>query len=142
MARRRNDNASGTGLTYVEGVEDVMALLQELVVKAPERYESILTDYGDKIGNSAKSRIKDKTGNLRSSCNTKRTFTANTKKVSVIFGGTKAPHAHLVEFGHRMVTHSGQVVGDVKPHRFLRPAFEEHLPNLTRELESALDSLT
>lgn len=33
-----------------------------------------------------------------------------------------APHAHLVEFGHAMVTHDDRVVGHVPAHSFLRKA--------------------
>lgn len=35
-----------------------------------------------------------------------------------------APHAHLVEFGHVLVTPKGKVVGHVPAHPFLRPAVE------------------
>lgn len=34
----------------------------------------------------------------------------------------KGAHGHLVEFGHRMVTHDGRVVGNVPAHPFMRPA--------------------
>ena len=33
-----------------------------------------------------------------------------------------APHAHLVEYGHAMVTHDGRTVGHVAAHPFLRLA--------------------
>ena len=33
-----------------------------------------------------------------------------------------APHAHLVEYGHAMVTHDGRTVGHVAAHPFLRQA--------------------
>lgn len=32
------------------------------------------------------------------------------------------PHAHLVEYGHMMVTHDGRTVGHVPAHAFLHPA--------------------
>lgn len=42
----------------------------------------------------------------------------------------RAPHAHLVEFGHAQVTHDGRVVGHVPAHSFLRAARDEVLASL------------
>ncbi len=41
-----------------------------------------------------------------------------------------APHAHLVEFGHAMVTHEGDTIGHVPAHSFLRRAKNEVLAQL------------
>ena len=41
-----------------------------------------------------------------------------------------APHAHLVEYGHAMVTRDGRVVGHVPAHSFLRSARDEVLATL------------
>lgn len=43
-----------------------------------------------------------------------------------------APHAHLVEFGHAMVTKHGREVGTVTAHPFLRPALDANM-NLARQ---------
>ena len=42
----------------------------------------------------------------------------------------KRPHAHLVEYGHYMVTSDGRTVGFVPPHAFLRPAKDEVMARL------------
>ncbi len=39
-------------------------------------------------------------------------------------GWPEGAHAHLVEFGHRIVTHDGRVVGTARPHPFQRPAMD------------------
>lgn len=47
--------------------------------------------------------------------------------------GAKWPegaHAHLVEYGHRMVTHDGRHVGTVPPSPFFRPAVNFARPNV------------
>ena len=41
-----------------------------------------------------------------------------------------APHAHLVEYGHAMVTHEGDTIGHVPAHSFLRRAKNEVLSRL------------
>lgn len=61
---------------------------------------------------------ESKTGNLKKSISTQK---------SIYEGGgyivkATAPHAHLVEFGHIMVTRSGKVVGHVPAHPFLHRA--------------------
>lgn len=53
--------------------------------------------------------------------------------VSIHKGGLGLPpfiaiptrYAHLVEFGHDIVTHDGRIVGHVGPHAFMRPAWDE-----------------
>jgi len=44
---------------------------------------------------------------------------------AVVDVGTKKPHAHLVEFGHRKVV-GDQTLGQVPAYPFLRPAFDEN----------------
>lgn len=41
-----------------------------------------------------------------------------------------APHAHLVEFGHAMVTHDGRTIKHVPAHSFLRTAKKSVLARL------------
>jgi len=68
----------------------------------------------------------------------------------------KAPHAHLVEFGHRIVVGgtvarkdgslkgggknrgAGRVVGFVPPRPFLRPAFQQNKENMLRRYRQKL----
>ena len=42
------------------------------------------------------------------------------------------PHAHLVEYGHYLVTPEGKTIGFVPPHPFLRPARDEVAAGLGR----------
>jgi len=71
------------------------------------------------------SAFKDKTGYLRKSIKVTKPTAADIAEAgdpSVLVVRTRAPHAHLVEDGHAMVTADGRVVGHVPPHPFLRPA--------------------
>ena len=125
----------------VTGLQEVRDLFDTLMREAPEAYKHELQKAGDVIENSAKSKVNSVTGNLKSSFRTKEMFTEKKQKVSVMAGGAKAPHAHLVEYGHRQVTSKGEVVGDVPAHPFLRPAFEEHKEALVKSLVQAIDRL-
>lgn len=59
-------------------------------------------------------------GNVRLAVNLPRNREAD---AVVYLVRAKAPHAHLVEYGHAMVTRSGNTVGYVPAQPFLRPAF-------------------
>jgi len=78
-----------------------------------------------------------RTGNLRAGWRVrKRTFYRGTVR-----GGVnrtkKAAHAHLVEFGHRVVR-AGRVVGHAAAHPFIRPAFEAARPRAEQLIDTAL----
>ena len=132
----------GTTATHVEGVQEVMDLLDSLRTLAPQKYRDTLEYYALQIETGYKGRIHSVTGSLVSSVKTRKTFNENTNRVSVIAGGEKAPHAHLVEFGHRQITKDGRIVGDVPPKPHMRNTFEAVLPSLVAELESIIDALT
>jgi HK97 gp10 family phage protein len=67
----------------------------------------------------------DKTGHLRKSIRVTKPTSEDMQEAGetdVMVVRTRAPHAHLVEDGHAMVTSDGRVVGTVPPHPFLQPA--------------------
>jgi len=72
------------------------------------------------------SRIHDVTGYLRKHT----TSNFNRLKLEGVVR-EKAPHAHLVEFGHKGPAPAPE-------HPTMRPAFEEERPNLIRGLEEAI----
>lgn len=143
-ARYDNYQQTGTSSTKVEGVDAVMSLLDALIYEAPEMYWNTLEKYGERIRAGALVRIKDKTGNLRRSFTLKKKKTAKTQRVTISAGGPKAPHAHLVEFGHRQTAVKGGATIPpyyVKGVKYMRKAFEEQIPSLTQELEDILTTL-
>lgn len=50
-----------------------------------------------------------------------------------------APHAHLIEDGHRMVTHDGQEVGFVRGYHVFENAGKDFEPQYQRDVEDFLD---
>ena len=52
-----------------------------------------------------------------------------------------APHAHLLEDGHRMVTRGGQEVGFVPGHHVFETAAKEFEPQYLSDLDDLLDEL-
>jgi hypothetical protein len=145
MARARRGNArlvTGRSMFNIEGLEEVKDLLKALQNEAPEVYSQELKDGVIRMKAIALSHIKDDTGALSESATTKSSNRQNKRMESLIFGGIVAPHAHLVEFGHRQMSKSGEVVGDVPAHPFLRTAFEEYREILLQKLNQAIDRLT
>ena len=131
----------GRTMNNIEGLEEVRQMFRNLAERSPQVYEQELTKTIDAVESSAKANVHSISGNLVSSIKKKITKGRSELKGSVSAGGTKAPHAHLVEFGHRLVNENGEVVGDVPAHPFLRKAYAQHVGNLLRSLSQAIDRL-
>ena len=74
------------------------------------------------------------TGRLRRSIRS-RVRTRGGLEIAIV----AARHAHLVEYGHRMVVGKREV-GRVPPHPFARPALASVLPNMDREIEKSVNA--
>lgn len=105
-------NHSSVRLTYMELLATDPAVAQYV----GENLEELASD----VEREAKATDfpTSKTGALKKSISTQK---------SLYEGGgyivkAAAPHAHLVEFGHIMVTRGGRVVGHVPAHPFLHKA--------------------
>jgi len=106
---------------------DIPGLDKALAGKAMEIAGRIVTRAR---GTSA---FADKSGTLR-----KRIDAVDHDQLGVI-ARARAPHAHLVEFGHDVVR-GGRVVGQAKPHPFLRPAADEELARAAQEFAQAVEN--
>lgn len=129
----------GRTMNNIEGLAEVQQMFRHLAELAPRIYEEELTKCVDAVENSAKTNVHSISGNLVSSIEKKITKGRSELKGSVKAGGVKAPHAHLVEFGHRLLNENGEVIGDVPAHPFLRKAYEKHVGDLLRSLRHAID---
>lgn len=76
------------------------------------------------------SSFADKTGLLRSKIKKRKSPDGDGFIVEA-----RAPHAHLVEFGHAQVTRDGRTVGFTKKHSFLRTAKEKVLMGVVNKLK-------
>lgn len=136
MARRIR---TGNSMTRIEGFDEVRELLETVRNRVPEKYEEVLESVSRKIEVDAKQRIDSKTGKLEGSLRRKKKTSNNVTSYEISAGGQTAPHAHLVEFGHRQVSKSGEVVGDVPARPFLRSAFEDNKEDIVNEINRIID---
>lgn len=139
MARRIR---TGNSMTRIEGFNEIRELLETVRNRVPSRYEEILETVSTKIKVDAESKINSKTGELKGSLRKKKKSQSGVTSYEISAGGQSAPHAHLVEFGHRQVTKTGEVIGDVPARPFLRTAFEDNKDELivmiTRIIDQAI----
>lgn len=148
MARRTNiikdintPNAPGTHLTHVQGIDEVMALFSTLERINEEKYKRFLEARADMILKDYTGRIHSVTGNLVRSSRVRKSYTDKRIAVSVVSGGKIAPHAHLVEFGHRQITKSGEIKGDVPGKHYLRDSFEKNARDIESKMLQILDDI-
>lgn len=129
----------------IRGIKEVQDLLFMLLERVPERYSELIESVGATMEQDVKTNIRglDKpTGLLESSVQTRRLYTKKTNRVIIEAGGKIAPHAHLVEFGHRMFTKDGRLLNKiVKGKAFMRNAFNKNIPFLISETERILDEI-
>ena len=78
-----------------------------------------------------------KTGNYLSSIKRGKVYEYNGAKAVRVY--SRAPHAHLIEEGHRMVTHDGREVGFVRGHHVFEIAGREFGPQYLMDIEDFLD---
>lgn len=100
--------------------------------------DAVLSGAADDVARSAKTTaaFADKTGRLRRSIKKEPSKYENGGYIV----SARAPHAHLVEFGHLKVVKSKsglvRVTGHVPPHPFLRPALDAARAKLIARLQS------
>lgn len=134
-------NAPGTHLTHVHGVDKILALFSALERINEDKYKQFLEARAGMIMKDYTGRIKSVTGNLVRSTKIRKSYTDKRIMVSVVAGGRIAPHAHLVEFGHRQITKDGTIVGDVPPHPYMRDAFEKNARDIESRMLQILDDI-
>lgn len=115
----------------VKGLKEANARLKDLGDSCEAKHmKQVLVDALDVVRQAALSNVraltKTRTGNLQRSLMTKpgksdtyaAAFTKADRKV--------APHAHLIEYGHRITRTNGRqgFIGSVAPRPFFRPALD------------------
>ena len=132
----------------IEGVEELELQMQRLIgAISADKAEPILLDAAKVIANDARRRApKGKTGNLRKGIVAKKTKRRGgmTAALGLSAGEAapaitaidfrKAPHAHLVEYGH----------GGPHPapaHPFFRPAWDANREKVTRQIIEDINNL-
>ena len=134
------------GITVkIEGIKELQEKLSRLRVDA-NKVEDVLYEGAVIYADEAKRRApKRKTGNLKGSIKAKRGKKrgAQVQTYRSVFTATdfhKAPHDHLVEFGHDLVR-NGKKVGEVKEHPFFRPAVIAKQAEVEKHVVDGLNGL-
>lgn len=124
-------------LSELESYGRDMRLVAE---KAPKRQKQFLQKEGTKLRTRTKARarkIGKKTGNYLKSIKRGKVYDYHGDQAIRVY--SYAPHAHLIENGHRMVTHDGREVGFVKGHHVFELAAEDFEPEYYTDLDEMLD---
>ena len=108
----------------VENIEGLDAQYEEVVQAIEENLDEVATFVESEAQNA--SVFKDKNGDLRRSIRKRKSKFKNGGFI-IIAGGSKAPHAHLVEYGHVMLNKFGEPtkLGRVPAKSFMRTAAEK-----------------
>lgn len=87
----------------------------------------------------ASTEFKDKTGKLRKSIKDRHiTAEKATSSNDEWIVQARAPHAHLVEFGHAQVTKEGKTTGFTPGHPFLEPSLEKVMSHIESYLPKGI----
>ena len=88
--------------------------LERTARESPKLQKKFMRQEGSKLLRRTKSeakRVKVKTGNYKKSIKRGKVYEYDGAQAIRVY--STAPHAHLIEDGHRMVTHDGREVGFV-----------------------------
>ena len=113
----------------------------ELAAKnTPKVTKSFLRKEGSKLLRQTKKdarSVKDKTGKYRKSIKRGKVYDYQGAQAIRVY--STAPHAHLIEDGHRMVTHDGREVGFVPGMHVFEVAGKDFEPEYLADIDDMLD---
>ena len=121
---------------YAEGMIEFGVNEMPNVAKKFMRKEA--TKLRKKAADKTKAVVGKKTGNLYKRIKKGKTVYAwgDAQYNIRVYNG--APHAHLIEYGHNMVTHDGKLVGFVPGKHILENSALAYQPNFQKNIESKL----
>ncbi len=137
---------------------ELCVAFDELIDQFPEKRRELMENAGEKMRQRVLRNIetdtKEKTGNLKKACY--KHIGSGGGYAAVRNDHKKAPHAHLVEFGHRNIKGaktkqgkngpvnikgSGKVIGWVSGKHMYRNAMNELEDELTQDAENMIEQL-
>lgn len=111
------------GLTEFQ--KDLLAMAQR---KLPKESTKIMRKIGSKartqVARKARSQVNKVTGNYHKKWKRGKVFKGNEGEL-VVRVINSSPHAHLIENGHRMVTHDGDEIGFVQGKKVLEKGMKD-----------------
>lgn len=111
---------------------------------APQKAKRLMQTQGTKLKaktlSVAKQRVRKKTGNYFKSIKRGKAYTYRSDNTHAIRVYSAAPHAHLIENGHRVVSHGNEVGFQDGKHVF-EDARQAYQPTFQRACEDFLDEV-
>lgn len=114
--------------------------LERIARKAPNTQKKFMRQEGSKLLRKTREeteRVKVKTGNYKKSIKRGKVYVYDDSLAIRVY--STAPHAHLIEDGHRMVTHDGQEVGFVPGMHVFEAAGKDFEPRFLADIDDMLD---
>lgn len=116
----------------LDGLQELMNDLKKAIKvypdKAEKRLKAVARNFKKDVTSETESKIKKHTGNLIKGYKLDKIKGYN-ENMSIDFRGT-APHFHLIENGHNMVTKDGKTVGWVEGKHIvkdMRQSYQDHV---------------
>lgn len=130
----------------IEGVDEFVKEMVEIASKEyPKQVKKMLQKSGNKLRKivvaKAKSKVKKKTGNYLKGFKRGKVYKyAGDEDAVRVYNS--APHAHLIEYGHRKITKkTKKEIGFVKGYHVLDGIKEEFDEEFQKDIEEMLDNL-
>lgn len=108
--------------------------------EAPKKQKQFMRREGNKLRRATKreaKRLGRKSGNYESSIKRGKAYHYQGAIATRVY--STAPHAHLIEEGHRMVTHDGREVGFVPGYHVFEVAGKRFEPEYLADIDDMLD---
>ena len=116
-------------------------ILKTATTEMPKIAKSFLKGEANQLRNKAKKKarkeLKEKTGNYIQGFTTGKVYPYGDTEYNIQVKNT-APHAHLIEEGHDMVTHDGRKVGFVPGKHILENSAIEFEETFAKDIENKL----
>ena len=114
--------------------------LERTARESPKLQKKFMRQEGSKLLRRTKSeakRVKVKSGNYKKSIKRGKVYEYDGAQAIRVY--STAPHAHLIEDGHRMVTHDGKEVGFVPGMHVFEVAGKGFEPEYLADIDDMLD---
>ena len=114
--------------------------LERTARESPKLQKKFMRQEGSKLLRRTKSeakRVKVKTGNYKKSIKRGKVYEYDGAQAIRVY--STAPHAHLIEDGHRMVTHDGREVGFVPGMHVFEVSGKAFEPEYLADIDDMLD---
>ena len=117
--------------------------LQSAVNEYPRQEKKFLRKEGSKLLRKTKKnakRVKKRTGKYHSSIKRGKVYSYHGAQAVRVYSA--APHAHLIEDGHRQVLPNGQELGFIPGMHIFEESWREFEPEFLDDVDDMLDELT